>query len=87
MARLSRIFVSALIIAVPLQACSSPASATTPAPAMDAAPQERPEGRGGPDGGGKDDSDGPGEYSEVITEDAITQPGMFDVHHVDEDIF
>ena len=87
MTRLSRIFVSVLIIAVPLQACSAPASATPPAPAMNAALQERPEGRGGPDGGGKDGPDGPGEYSEVITEDAVTQPGMFDVHHVDEDIF
>lgn len=53
---------------------------------MDATPQQRPGGRGGP-GGGDGGSEGPQAYSEVITEDAVTKSGMFDVHHVGDDIF
>lgn len=54
------------------------------------APQQRgggPGGRGGGDSDDEDDSGGPKEYSEVITEDAVTKPGMFDVHEVDGDLF
>ena len=46
--------------------------------------QERP---GGGPGGDAPDSDGPKEYSEVITEDAVTKAGLFDVHRVDDDLF
>lgn len=52
---------------------------------MDPAPQERPGARGGAGGNGA--SEGPQEYGEVITEDAVTKSGMFDVHHVGDDIF
>ena len=53
-------------------------------------PQQRgggPGDRGGGDSDDEDDSGGPKEYSEVITEDAVTKPGMFDVHEVDGDLF
>jgi hypothetical protein len=58
----------------------------TPALAPTLQQQERPGGRGG---GPREenDSDGPREYSEVITEDAITSTGMFDVHEVGDDLF
>jgi hypothetical protein len=44
-------------------------------PATASAGQEEPAG------------DGPRPYDEVITDDAVTQPGMFSVHHVDGDVF
>jgi Met-zincin/Domain of unknown function (DUF5117)/Domain of unknown function (DUF5118) len=84
MRRPTNIFVLALLVAIPLQACSSTPSATTPSPALGAAPQQRPGGR---EGGGAGDSEGPKEYSEVITDDAVTKPGMFDVHEVGDDLY
>ena len=83
----TRLFLIALLFVMPLQACSAAASANTPRPVLDPSPQQRPTGRGGPGGNGNGGSDGPQEYSEVITDDAVTKPGMFDVHHVDEKIF
>ena len=84
MTRAFRSSALALLAALPLIACSgtSAEAATTPAPAT---AQERPGGRGGPGGGGS--SDGPKEYAEVITEEAVTKTGMFSVHDVDGDLF
>jgi hypothetical protein len=84
--RILRLLAFPLLVVAPLQACSGAAAADTPAPASDGTTQERPGGRGGPGGGG-DSSDGPQEYSEVITEDAVTKSGMFAVHHVGDDIY
>ena len=65
--------------------CPQAFAAITPALAPALQQQERPGGRGG--GPREDESDGPREYSEVITEDAITSAGMFDVHEVGDDLF
>ncbi len=64
-----------------LPACSSSAAASPPSPPGEASAQERPSRPGG------GSSDGPKEYSEVVTESAITKAGMFDVHHVEDEIF
>ncbi|MDA0311466.1 MAG: zinc-dependent metalloprotease [Gemmatimonadetes bacterium] len=89
MRRPSLLWCVALALALPLTGCSSSASAATPAPA--AAPQQRGGsaggGRGGAGGGGGAPSEGPKAYSEVITDKAMSQPGMFAVHKVGEDIF
>jgi len=92
MRRPSHFWCIALILGLPLAGCSNSASAATPAPAAAAAPQQRGGGgagggRGGAGGGDGASSDGPKAYSEVITDKAVTQPGMFAVHKVDEDIF
>ena len=58
------------------------ASPLAAAPAFQAGGQQA-RGGGGPGGG----SEGPKEYSEVITEDAVTQEGLFKVHRVGEDLF
>ncbi|WP_425155141.1 zinc-dependent metalloprotease [Candidatus Palauibacter sp.] len=41
---------------------------------------------GGPGGGGGEDDDGPAPYSEVVTEEAVTDSGMVHVHRVDDQI-
>jgi hypothetical protein len=85
MRRLSALITVVLTATFFLPTFSTPVAA---APAFAPAPQQRGGGRGGGgEGEGNGDSDGPQEYSEVITEDAITKSGMFDVHHVGEDIF
>ena len=75
-----------LLTAFSFPLCSQAFAAMTPALALTLQQQERPGGRGG---GPREenDSDGPREYSEVITEDAITSTGMFDVHEVGDDLF
>lgn len=83
MTRLSRFVVASILLAVPLQACSTGASAT-PAPTPADAPQQERPSRGGP-GGGSDS--GPEPYADVITDEAVTKVGMFSVHHVGEDIY
>lgn len=71
----------ALLIAAPLQACSRGASASTPSPTAPAGQtQERPGGSGSSD-------DGPRPYAEVITAEARTQSGMFDVHRVGDELY
>ncbi len=66
-----------LASALSLQACSqATAEPASPSPAAR-------QSRGGPGGS----SDGPKPYSEVVTEDAVTQEGLFDVHRVDDDVF
>jgi uncharacterized protein DUF4953/uncharacterized protein DUF5117/uncharacterized protein DUF5118 len=87
MFRITRALPVSLLIVLSLSACSAAAAANTPPPAGDAATQERPEGRGGRGGDRNGGSSEPKEYSEVITEEAVTQPGMFDVHKVGDDLF
>ena len=74
--RLSQLAVAAVLAAMPLQLCPGAGAA---------------QGRGGRDGGGQEGPDeqaeGPKEYGEVITEDAVTQDGMFKVHTVGDDLF
>ena len=50
------------------------------------APGPSASGGGGPGarGGGGDDDDGPEPYSEVVTEEAVTDSGMVHVHRVDD---
>lgn len=74
----------ALLIAIPLQACSSAGAASSTGTPT---PQERSGGRGGSDEDERGGSEGPKEYSEVITDEAITKEGMFDVHEVGDDLF
>ena len=84
MKTLLRIVATAVLATMPLQGCWGASAAATPSPTAGAdedSEQERP-GRGG-----RDDDDGPKEYSEVITEDAVTKVGMFDVHEVGDDLF
>jgi hypothetical protein len=80
MRRPDRLALLALLLALPLQACGrsgpDPASAA-PAPAQE---DDRPSRPGGPGGGG------PQPYDEVVTEEAVTQEGLFRVHRVDEDL-
>lgn len=90
MKRLTDILLIALVALSPL--FSPQPVAASPAPVL--APQERGGGAGrrgggdeGDDADDEDDSDGLKEYSEVITEDAVTKPGMFAVHEVDGDLF
>lgn len=86
MRKLAPLLTLAVLAAVPLSACSSNAAAA-PAPSPAASPQQRPGGGGGGPGESGGSSDGPKPYEEVITEDAVTQPGMFAVHTVDDDLF
>ncbi len=81
MNRTTRLAAVALLIAAPMQACSRGVSANTPSPSAPAQAQERP------GGGGGSSNDGPRPYSEVITDQAVTQAGMFDVHRVGDDLF
>ena len=76
-----------LALSVSLVACSgSPDPAPTPSPA--GAPSAG--ARGGPNGpsgrGGSGSSD-PKPYDEVITSDASSQDGMFDVHELDDKLY
>lgn len=71
-------FAAALaLVTLPMSACSSAQAGTPESPS----PQE---GGERPGNGGKD---GPKDYAEVITEDAVTQDGMFKVHKVDDKYF
>ncbi|NNF38889.1 MAG: zinc-dependent metalloprotease [Gemmatimonadetes bacterium] len=69
-------FLLLLATTVLLGACSSGQAAPAPAPAPQAA-------RGG--NGGSDD--GPKPYAEVITAEAETDTGLFDVHRIGDDLF
>ncbi len=70
-----------LLLVAGAMGCASSGIAS-PTPANGAA---RPGQR--PGGGGSDQDDGPKPYSEVITEDAVSDEGLFTVHKVDEDYF
>ncbi len=83
MRRLAHLSALALTLAIPLAGCSATAAAA-PAPSSGAAPQQRPGGGGG---AGNAQSSGPKPYAEVITDKAVTQPGMFAVHTVGDDLF
>lgn len=68
-------FAAALaLVTLPMSACSSAQAGTPESPS----PQE---------GGERPGKDGPKDYAEVITEDAVTQDGMFKVHKVDDKYF
>lgn len=87
---MKRLTYTLLIALLALSSLFSPQPvAASPIPTL--APQQRGGGAGRRGGGDEsddeDDSNGMKEYSEVITEDAITKPGMFDVHEVDGDLF
>ena len=87
---MKRLTYTLLIALLALSSLLSPQPvAASPTPTL--APQQRGGGAGRRGGGDEsddeDDSSGMKEYSEVITEDAITKPGMFDVHEVDGDLF
>jgi hypothetical protein len=84
MRRLLNIITASALIAVPLAACGKAQAETTPSPAV--GPPQQGQDRGRP-GGGPGQSEGPKPYEEVITEDAVTQDGMFKVHRVDDKIF
>jgi len=74
----------ALLLALPLQACSKAAAAPSPAPPQ-AAGQARP--GGAPDGApARANQTGPKAYGEVVTDKAVTQVGMFKVHRLDDKV-
>ena len=73
----------ALALAVPASPTVLSAAPPVGAASSDLLQQERPSR----DDQESEDRDGPRPYGEVITEDAVTQPGMFAVHHVDDEIF
>jgi len=62
---------------------ASPMHAAPPIAPM----QQRGGGQGGSGGGADANGDDPRPYGEVITAEAVTQSGFFDVHRVGEDIF
>ncbi|HIC14868.1 MAG TPA: DUF5117 domain-containing protein, partial [Gemmatimonadetes bacterium] len=74
-----------LVAAFSLPVCSRASATMTFTSVAEPQQQERPGDRG--DEPKEGDSDGPREYSEVITEDAVTSTGMFDVHQVGDDLF
>ena len=84
MRRIAHLSALALALAIPLTACSASAVAA-PAAAAPAATPQRPGGGGGAAGNGS--NDGPKPYAEVITDEAVSQAGMFDVHKVGDDLF
>ncbi|MDH3422172.1 MAG: zinc-dependent metalloprotease [Gemmatimonadota bacterium] len=84
------LILSALILAVLTLPAELSATAPTPIEAFQQRPGAR--GRGAPDSdrgpGGQPQAEGGGpEYSDVITDDAVTKRGLFDVHEVDDDLF
>jgi hypothetical protein len=82
MKRLLSVAAALALATLPITACSSAQAA----PPSSASPQEG-EARPGGRPGGNGPQDGPKDYSEVITEDAVTQEGLFHVHQVDDDYF
>lgn len=74
-----------LALALPTAACSASTTTAAPASAPAAAPQQPRGGGGGGQGGNA--SSGPRPYADVITAEAVTQPGMFAVHRVGDDLF
>lgn len=85
MNRIPRWAALAVVLSLPLQACSKGSAAPappTPAPAG-AAGQAGPGRPGGARGGA---SSGPKAYADVVTAEAVTQDGMFKVHRVGEKV-
>ena len=77
--RLALVLPLALLLAS--SACIRPFARPAPGPSASGG------GSGGPGGrGGGDDDDGPAPYSEVVTEEAVTDSGMVHVHHVDDEV-
>jgi hypothetical protein len=73
------------LISLPLAACSTAQADTSPSPAtVGEQQQQRPRPQGGGEGGS---NNGPKPYDEVITDEAVTQDGMFKVHRLDDKLF
>ena len=89
MNRLTKAATVAVLLALPLQACTRAAAAPAP-PAPQAGGQQAgprgPAGSGGP-AAGRATPSGPKAYSEVITDKAVTQTGLFKVHRVDDKVY
>ncbi len=89
MNRFAKLLSLLALLALPSHACASSSGATSSASPVTATPsaqapaQERPGGRAGPNG---PNGAGPREYAEVVTAEAVTKRGMFDVHHVGGDV-
>jgi hypothetical protein len=79
-----RLALASLALATVIAGCSS-ASAATPAPSDAPAPVQQRPGAGARGGNGA--SEGPKPYAEVVTEEAVTQAGMFAVHQVGEKLY
>ncbi|MEQ8329324.1 MAG: zinc-dependent metalloprotease [Longimicrobiales bacterium] len=74
--------VTAASLTAGLQACSSgQAQPATPSPSTGSGGAQT-----GPRAGGGGDGEGPKPYAEVVTEDAVSDEGVFTVHRVDEDL-
>ena len=82
-ARRRRALLLPLFLLVAVTGCIRPFA--RPATGPSAAGGGGPGGGGGRGGGGGDD-DGPEPYSEVVTEEAVTDSGMVHVHRVDDQI-
>lgn len=89
MSRLRCFALTLTIVGVPAMTLADSVSATPVAPAAVSSMLGTPQQRGGGPGGDSNGSNGddPREYGEVITEEAVTQAGYFDVHRVDESIY
>ncbi|MFQ5537674.1 MAG: zinc-dependent metalloprotease [Gemmatimonadota bacterium] len=84
-----RLLTFLVFVSLPLQGCGGASSGPPPAPT----PQARGGARGGDSGPASSGQarsgakKGPKEYGKVITEEAVTQEGLFKVHRVGEDLF
>ncbi len=76
MKRLLHLTTVIALITMPIAACSNAQADTTPSP------EQSRTGSKGANG-----QDGPKPYSEVITDEAVTQDGMFKVHRIDDKLF
>lgn len=83
MTRPSRPALILAALALPVYGCTQAAAEPAPPPSPTPATQQA-----GPRGGGNGgNDDGPKAYGDVITEEAVTQDGMFRVHRIGDDMF
>lgn len=83
MTRPSRSALILAALALPVYGCTQAAAEPAPPPSPTPATQQA-----GPRGGGNGGNDGgPKAYGDVITDEAVTQDGMFRVHRIGDDMF
>ncbi len=86
MNRRTRHLALAATVLLPVYGCTQAQAETAPSPANGPSAQQagsRESGAAGRNGS----SDGPKAYEEVITDEAVTQDGMFKVHRIGDDLF
>ena len=78
MPRLPRLLLTLAVAGIPMTVLASPTHAASTIAPM----QQRGGGQGGGGGGTDANGDDPKPYGEVITAEAVTQSGYFDIHRV-----